>query len=136
MGWQRRRLRGGARPVRAGMRRLACAYPRAVAMTAPPTWREELAGALGAIGHAESIAGGDINDAWRVELADGRRIFVKTHEAPPPGMYAAEAQGLAWLAEGPLRVPRVLGVGESFLALEWLELGARSRGADFDERFG
>jgi fructosamine-3-kinase len=98
-------------------------------------WRSELAAALGAIARAEPIAGGDINDAWRVELTDGRRIFVKTHEAPRPEMFAAEADGLAWLAEGPLRVPRVLAAGASFLALEWFELDG-GHDASFDDRFG
>jgi fructosamine-3-kinase len=99
-------------------------------------WRSELARSLGAIERADQITGGDINDAWRVELVDRRRVFVKTHHAPPPGMYAAEAAGLAWLAEGPLRVPRVLAAGESFLALEWLELRARGRDRGFDEQLG
>lgn len=101
-----------------------------------PGWHDALAAALGAIARAEPVAGGDINDAWRVDLADGRRVFVKSHAAPPPGMYAAEAAGLAWLSEGPLRVPRVLAVADGFLALEWLELGARGRGAAFDEQLG
>jgi len=110
--------------------------------TAPggwPLWHDDLIAALGPLLHAEPIAGGDINDAWRIELADGRRAFLKSHAAPPPGMYAAEAAGLAWLAEGPLRVPRVLAVAESFLALEWLELGARGAsdaGGSFDRRLG
>jgi len=99
-------------------------------------WRGELAGALGAIARVEPIAGGDINDAWQVDLASGRRVFVKTHAAPPPGLYAAEAGGLGWLAEGPLRVPRVLAVGERFLALEWLALGARGGDARFEEQLG
>ncbi len=95
------------------------------------TWRAELAASLGtSIVRAEPVAGGDINEAYRVELADHRTVFVKTHRAPPPGMYAAEAAGLSWLAEGPLRTPRVLAVGEAFLALEWLELGLRDRGSD------
>lgn len=98
--------------------------------------RAELTRALGAIARAEPIAGGDINEAWRVALASGRRVFVKTHAAPLPGMYAAEADGLAWLAEGPLRVPGVVAAGDAFLALEWLELTGRGRDAAFDERFG
>jgi fructosamine-3-kinase len=109
-----------------------------------PGWCDELASRMGIIAHAEPIAGGDINDAWRVELIDRRVVFVKSHAAPPPGMFAAEAEGLAWLAEGPLRVPRVLAVADGFLALEWLELGGRGApGADgpgsrprFEERLG
>ncbi|HEY0477175.1 MAG TPA: fructosamine kinase family protein [Kofleriaceae bacterium] len=104
-------------------------------MTRPGGWRAALTRALGAIAHAESIAGGDINEAWRVELASGERVFVKTHASPPPGMYAAEAEGLAWLAEGPLRVPRVVGAGDAFLALEWLDLGVRGHDG-FDDQLG
>jgi fructosamine-3-kinase len=104
-------------------------------VTRAEAWRGELEGALGPIARADRISGGDINDAWQVELADRRAVFVKTHAAPPPGMYAAEADGLAWLAEGPLRVPGVLAAGAAFLALEWLELAGRGRGR-FDEDFG
>lgn len=100
------------------------------------TARAELTRALGAIARVEPIAGGDINEAWRVGLASGRRVFVKTHAAPLPGMYAAEAEGLAWLAEGPLRVPGVVASGDEFLALEWIDLTGRGRDAAFDERFG
>jgi fructosamine-3-kinase len=50
-------------------------------------------------------------------------------------MFACEARGLAWLAEpGAIRVPGVLGHGERFLVLEWLEPGPRRR--DFDEALG
>ncbi len=71
------------------------------------------------------VGGGNINDAARAELVDGRTIFVKSHDHAPPGMFEAEADGLAWLAEGPLRVPRVIAVGETWLALEWLDLEGR-----------
>jgi len=104
-----------------------------------PRWADELAGTLGILAHAEPVAGGDINEAWRIELVDGRRVFLKSHASPPPGLYAAEADGLAWLAEGPLRVPGVIAVGQSFLALEWLELGGRgspASGPSFEERLG
>ena len=57
------------------------------------------------------VGGGDINDAYRVELEDGRSAFVKTRADAPPGEYAAEAAALAWLAEpGAIGVPDVLGV--------------------------
>jgi fructosamine-3-kinase len=88
--------------------------------------RRDITKALGSdIVESKSVSGGDINDAFRVELADKRVVFVKSHDDPPPGMFAAEAAGLEWLRVGPLRVPRVLAVGESWLALEWLELGGR-----------
>jgi len=65
-------------------------------------------------------------------------VFVKSHAAPPAGMYAAEAAGLAWLRPGPLRVPGVIAVGDRFLALEWLELEAvdPSDDPEVDEQLG
>ncbi len=93
-------------------------------------WRGEVEGTLGTILRVASVSGGDINDAWRVELVDRSVVFVKSHAAPPFGMFAAEAAGLAWLRAGPLRVPSVIAAGASFLALEWLELGHRDRHSD------
>jgi len=120
----------------------------------------EVGEALGAtIVRADAVTGGDINEAARVVLADGRVVFVKHHARPPavpsperrgvceanaaasasgrPGVcyFAAEARGLAWLAEADaIRVPRVLAHGASFLALEWLPPDAPA--ADFDVRLG
>lgn len=74
------------------------------------------------------VHGGDINDAWRAELTDGRTVFVKTNTSPPAGMFAAEAHGLRWLAApGVARVPGVIGHDEHALVLEWLEPGAPAR---------
>lgn len=73
----------------------------------------------------EPVSGGDINEAFCATLDDGRVVFLKQHANPPDGMFAAEAAGLAWISEGPLRVPRVLAVGDDFLALEWLDLRGR-----------
>lgn len=73
------------------------------------------------------VGGGDINEAYRVELADGRPAFVKTRREPIPGEYAAEAAGLRWLAEpGLVRTPAVLDQDEAYLALEWVERGSLS----------
>jgi fructosamine-3-kinase len=81
------------------------------------------------------VSGGDINDAFRVDLSDGRRVFVKTNSRADAAMFAREAEGLAWLAEpAALRVPAVRAVGAAFLVLEHIERGARGR--DFDERLG
>ncbi|MCA9680142.1 MAG: fructosamine kinase family protein, partial [Myxococcales bacterium] len=98
--------------------------------------RRDLEGALDAtIVGAAALGGGDVNDAWRVALGDGRVVFVKSHRDAPPGLFAAEARGLAWLAApAALRVPRVLADGDRFLALEWLAPAPRR--ADFDERLG
>jgi len=75
---------------------------------------------------AHRVRGGDINEAWYVKL-DGRDAFVKTRRDPGQGEYALEAEGLRWLAEpGALRVPAVIEVGESYLALEWVPGGQLS----------
>lgn len=102
--------------------------------------REALRAALGrALGsrveRASPISGGDINQAHAVELSDGRKLFVKHNADSPAGMFAAEAEGLAWLAEtGALCVPEVVAVGEDFLVLELIEPGRP--GARFDEELG
>ena len=73
---------------------------------------------------ARPVGGGDINEAFRVTLADGRAAFVKTRSDAAAGEYAAEAAGLRWLAEpGALGVPCVLEVTDAYLALEWIEPG-------------
>jgi fructosamine-3-kinase len=75
---------------------------------------------------ARRVGGGDINEAWRVDL-DGRDAFVKTRPDAGAGEYALEAEGLRWLAEpGALRVPSVIDLADDYLALEWVEPGALS----------
>jgi fructosamine-3-kinase len=101
--------------------------------------RAALARALGSeVALVRPLAGGDINQAFELELADGRSVFVKTNAAAPAGFFEAEASGLRWLAEArALRVPEVLAVGGAespFLALELLESSAPAPG--FDERLG
>jgi fructosamine-3-kinase len=103
--------------------------------------RAALATALGSeVVFAHGVAGGDINQAYEIGLGDGRRLFAKANARSPRGMFAAEARGLAWLAEaGALRVPAVVAVAApeapvQFLALELVETGRPGR--DFDERLG
>jgi fructosamine-3-kinase len=83
---------------------------------------------------AARAGGGDVNRAERMTLADGRELFVKHRAGAEPGMYAAEAAGLAWLAEaGALRTPAVVAVGERpprFLALELIPRGRPGPGHD------
>lgn len=78
---------------------------------------------------AEPLPGGPINGTLRARLADGRTLFVKHGAVAGEGFYAAEAEGLAWLAEADaLRLPEVVVVADEeeprFLALEWIEAGA------------
>ncbi|HEX3511366.1 MAG TPA: fructosamine kinase family protein [Solirubrobacteraceae bacterium] len=85
-------------------------------MTLPPGARD-----------ARPVGGGYINHAYRARLARGADAFVKTREGPQPGEYAAEAEGLRWLAEaGGVRTPAVLEVADDYLALEWIDAGALS----------
>jgi fructosamine-3-kinase len=59
---------------------------------------------------------------WRVRLADGRDVFVKTRDGAPDGFFAAEAAGLDWLgaAPGGPPVPAVLAHDTDLLVLPWL----------------
>jgi fructosamine-3-kinase len=87
---------------------------------------------------AEPIAGGCINEAWRVRLGDGALVFVKSHPQAPPHFFEVEARGLAWLADGAgeppdaagsLGVPRVLAwrdADPAYLAVEWIDAGDAS----------
>ncbi|MFW6198141.1 MAG: fructosamine kinase family protein [Myxococcota bacterium] len=91
--------------------------------------QDTVARALGSpIASTSPITGGDINVAYRVELQDGRRVFVKVNPGASRDMFPTEARGLSWLAEaGALRVPQVLAVSDpqgdepAFLALELLQ---------------
>ena len=81
-----------------------------------------------------TVGGGDIAEATLME-AGGQAVFVKTLPPEQADLLAAEADGLAALEQaGAIRVPRVLGQGESercaWLALEALDLRPRSRAAD------
>jgi fructosamine-3-kinase len=103
----------------------------------PPQARAA-ARALGAgVASARPVAGGDINRALRLELDDGRSVFVKYRDDAPAGMFRAEADSLARLAAAgvdDLRLPAVLAVGEGLLALEWIASAAAA--PDHDERLG
>jgi len=85
------------------------------------------------------VSGGDVAESYRLELADGRSVFAKTHRNPPPGFFTTEASGLAWIAEeSTVRVPRVLSVADSGparLVMEWIAEGrAPSDEAEFGRR--
>jgi fructosamine-3-kinase len=74
---------------------------------------------------ASAVAGGDVCAAHRVELDDGRRVFVKSRPSAPPGFFTAEAAGLDFLrvAGGPA-VPEVVAATDgpdAVLVLEWVD---------------
>lgn len=81
-----------------------------------------IAAALGSsVVASRPVGGGCIHAARRLDLADGRAVFVKSAAGDLAPLLDAEAKGLERLAPH-LRVPRVLGRGRGWLALEWLDL--------------
>jgi fructosamine-3-kinase len=84
----------------------------------------------GTIAGEAVVRGGDVAQSYRFDLADGRRVFAKTHPNPPTGFFTTEAAGLQWLrAPQAVLVPDVLAVSDGtpdeppFLALEWIDIG-------------
>ncbi|HUR72695.1 MAG TPA: fructosamine kinase family protein [Sporichthya sp.] len=73
---------------------------------------------------ASRVGGGDICEASRLTLADGRVVFAKTRPGAPADFFPTEAEGLRRLAAaGGAPVPEVLEVTEDALVLEWVEPG-------------
>lgn len=73
------------------------------------------------------VHGGDINEAFCVEVSGGR-YFIKINSAAPVGFFGAEQDGLIRLREANrLRVPAVIAQADAaahlpaYLVLEWLE---------------
>jgi len=88
---------------------------------------------------ASRVGGGDINDAWALELEGGGRAFLKSRADAPADEYGAEAAGLRWLGKaGGLPVPEVLAVLDEDaargLVLEWVEPGRL--GTEGEEELG
>src|SRR4029077_11477160 len=118
-------------------RALGASLPRATAGLSIPSqprksarWvdlPDQVAQALGVgVVGASRVHGGDVAASFAIELADGRRVFAKTHPNAPPGFFTTEEAGLRWLREpGVMPVPEVLAVSDDppFLVLEWIEEG-------------
>ncbi len=111
-----------------------------------PALAAALSAALGtAVVASRPVHGGDVARSFAVELADGRRVFAKTHPAAPPHFFTTEATGLRWLRDGidardPVAVPEVLAVSDdppNHLVLGWIDeaTGSRPSGAA-ERRFG
>jgi len=115
----------------------------------PRSLAAALAQTLGAVPRrAQSIGGGDINRAARF-VAGGRSYLVKWNVHPPvpppgaPGMFAAEARGLARLAgTRTLRVPAVHAFadgedqGPAYILLEWIDSAPSGGRADTGAALG
>lgn len=75
---------------------------------------------------SRGVGGGCIHDARCLDLADGRRVFVKSGTGPAARLLEAEERGLRLLAPH-IRTPGVSGSGPlpgggRWLAMEWLDL--------------
>jgi fructosamine-3-kinase len=86
-----------------------------------------------------AVGGGSINEAYRLEGADGSRYFAKINDARHHAMFVAEAAGLDAIAgTGALCVPHAIahGVadGQSYLVLEHLELKSRGNARALGEQ--
>jgi len=103
-------------------------------------WLRRQLGA-GLLSHSP-VGGGCIHSAWRLQLDDGRCVFLKGNRAAALPMLDAEADGLAALAAvAPtgLRLPTPLAWGrvgdQAVLVLSWLDLEQRG-GAGAWSRLG
>jgi fructosamine-3-kinase len=99
--------------------------------------RHALEAALGTpVRTTSRVHGGDVAVAYSVDLADGRRVFAKTHPRAPKEFFTTEATGLAWLrAPRAVPVPDVLAVSDeapNHLVLEWIEEGRPHASTDHD----
>lgn len=94
-------------------------------------WRTYLEGELSVdIVALMPVSGGDFAQSFQASLDDGRQIFVKTHQSPPPFFFSTEAAGLTWLRQAKAtQVPEVILVSDSppCLALEWIDTGDAGR---------
>ncbi len=81
------------------------------------------------------ISGGDINEAYKLTLTDGKSIFMKTNTKARLSLFTAEAVGLTAIARTKaVETPRILGIGTdgeeagySFLLLEFISGKNRSK---------
>ncbi|MGI8722321.1 MAG: fructosamine kinase family protein [Geodermatophilaceae bacterium] len=73
---------------------------------------------------ATPLPGGDSCVAELFTLDGGEQIFAKSREGAPVGFFAAEADGLAWIAEATvIATPEVIAVAGDLLLLEWVPRG-------------
>lgn len=85
----------------------------------------------------KQVAGGDINEAYRLTLSDGMHIFMKSNQGKSVSFFQREAEGLAAITEtGAISTPQVFGCGTgenggAFLLLEFVE--SRRPGKDYQE---
>jgi fructosamine-3-kinase len=99
----------------------------------PEPVKRELEEAVGQpVASARAVQGGDVAQAFSVELAGGTRVFLKHMPGAPPEQLPTEAAGLEWLrVPGGPGVPDVLSVGPRHLALAWIDAAPAGDAAAF-----
>lgn len=83
---------------------------------------------IGTIIHKQSLSGGSINSAYRIETKSNQSYFVKLNRESLLDMFEAEAEGLAELRKAnALRVPEPFGCGVAegyaWIVTEHIEFG-------------
>lgn len=86
--------------------------------------------------HIEAVGGGSINNAFKIFTDKGIWFLKWNYKEKFPGMFTAEAKGLAMLSQSnSVAIPSVIGVKEtgkySFLILEYIEKDS-GRGSFFE----
>ena len=98
-------------------------------------WSDEVGPPGVSVRSVEQLVGGFANSTWRVTLADGEVVVVKSSSSAPDGLFAVEAAGLEVLRGAGLRTPTVIAVGARSLTLEALN-SSTSDTAEFWEAAG
>lgn len=81
---------------------------------------------------ANAVGGGSINQAAKIETADGEAFFLKWNRSAPDGMFQKENKGLELLASSGtgLHIPEVIDVGKTeeaaFILIEFIAKGSGS----------
>ncbi|MDZ7807352.1 MAG: fructosamine kinase family protein [Gracilimonas sp.] len=85
------------------------------------------------IADLNAVHGGDINNAAQITLDNGVNYFIKWNVNADPSMFSKEAKGLKILseAESGLHIPNTVTFGESFLIMEWVNEGSKSKHSSF-----
>ncbi|MCR4787233.1 MAG: fructosamine kinase family protein [Lachnospiraceae bacterium] len=91
------------------------------------------------INAVDPVFGGDINRSYRIELSNGRELFIKTNRKEVYDMFEAERTGLnAISSTDAIKVPNIICSGKTddgaYLLMDFVKGAGRKK--DFWERFG
>ena len=82
-----------------------------------------------------NLSGGCISNVYKIELQNGKILFLKINENESDDMFLKEAHGLEELEKAQaIRIPKVLFAENGFIVLEFIENSHRSK--NFFEDFG